>query len=265
MGLREDKFWEKFCSAALSSLFPAIFEFLGILLLDSFTDVDNNPLFLALVAILSAICMMMSYLIYYKILPKFKKLRELGKYEGRWLQIIPEFSERPCSIIDFTYNTASLKYEMLGFNFTKDLKSGVEFKAFKFVERTFRDGFYFITNHTSEHKNGLGKIAFVKSNFDNMTRAIGYFFDSSYDNCSRKYDTILIKCDKYFYEHLGPQYRHINADEMTPIEIAEISQSLINDEINKYLVNKAAHARQKGKCDVCPHTNFDSRVKVNEE
>lgn len=258
MGLREDKFWEKLCSAALSSLFPAIFEFVGILLLDLFSDVDNNPLFLALVAILSAICMMLSYLIYYKILPKFKGLRELGKYEGRWLQIIPESSERPCSIIDFTYNKASLKYEMLGFNFTKNLDSGVEFKAFKFVERTFRDGFYFITNQTNEHKNGLGKIAFVKSNFDNLTRAIGYFFDSSSDNCSRKYDTILIKCDKHFYEHLGPQYRHINADEMTPIEIAEISKELVDKEIQKYQTNKNAQSNQRGKCDLCPYHNQDN-------
>lgn len=258
MGLREDKFWEKLCSAALSSLFPAIFEFVSILLLDLFCNVDDNPLFLALVGIISAVCIMLSYLIYYKILPKFKGLREFGKYEGRWLQIIPESSERPCSIIDFKYNILSLKYEMLGFNFTKNLDSGVEFKAFKFVERTFRDGFYFITNQTDEHKNGLGKIAFVKSNFDNLTRAIGYFFDSSSDNCSRKYDTILIKCDKQFYEHLGTHYRHINVDEMSPIEIAEISRELVDKEIKRYQTNKNAQAKQRGKCNLCPRLNSDS-------
>ena len=146
---------------------------------------------------------------------------------------------------------------MLGFNFAKNLDSGVEFKAFKFVERTFRDGFYFITNQTSEHKNGLGKIAFVKSNFDNLTRAIGYFFDSGSDSCSRKYDTILIKCDKHFYEHLGRQYRHINPKEITPKEIAEISQELVSQEKEKYHTNKTAHSKQRGKCNLCPHHTSD--------
>ena len=212
-----------------------------------------TPEFIFSIALLEIVCVLIAYSILYHILPLFKFMRPFGKYEGRWLQIIPEFSDRPCSIIDFKFNKVSFKYEMIGYNFTENLESGVEFEAYKFVNRTFNDGFYFITNHTEEHKNGLGKIAFIKSNRDNLTRAIGYFFDSSNNNCSVKYDTILIKCNKNFYKHLGDKYKYIKPNKITPLEIAEISRDLIDKEIEVYLLKKQKQTAHKGQCNHCPH------------
>lgn len=254
MGLKESKLLEKIVSAISSALVPALIDLGAVLLwLKKHGEVSLAPDFIAYIAVIGVIASMFSYILIYGILPRFKGMRKLGHYEGRWLQIIPELNTRPCSIIELKFNQASLKYEMIGFNFTADLKSGVEFEAFKFVNRTFNDGFYFITNHTEEHKNGLGKIAFIKSNRDNLTRAIGYFFDSSNNNCSIKYDTILIKCDKNFYQRLGEKFKYINPKKITPLEIAEISQNLVNEEREIYFLKKENQTGHKGQCSHCPH------------
>lgn len=256
MGLREGKFGEKLMSAICSAFLPAIAEVVFVWIWFSVWHLSSQSVWFApYITISSALSMLLSYIIFYAVLPRIKYFRELRKYEGRWLQIIPDLKERPCAIIDFTYNKASLKYELIGFNFTKDLKSGVEFKAYKFVERTFRDGFYFITNQTSEHKNGLGKIAFIKSNRDNLTRAIGYFFDSSSDTCSIKYETILIKCDDRFFEHIGSQYKYVMTNRITPLEIAKISHDFVEDEIKMFYAAKTSHQIPKGNCNNCPLKN----------
>ncbi len=201
MGLKESKLWEKIISTFCASLIPALLT-LGLMLLykhkHGIEELDDNIEWI--ITIIGIISTIVSYVIIYGLLPRFRAIRQLGIYEGRWLEIIPKTdTKRPYSIIDFTFNQATLKYELNGFNFHEDLKSGVYFEAYRFVERSFRNGFYFITNSTSEHKNGLGKICFVKPNYDKIVRAEGYFFDSGIGECSKKYNTILIKLDKKFY------------------------------------------------------------------
>lgn len=204
MGLRESKLLEKIISTFCASLIPALINLGAILLYEYLFGINQLEDDIAwVVTIVGIISTIISYIIIYGILPRFRRIRQLGKYEGRWLEIIPHTdSNRPYSIIDFTFNQSSLKYELNGFNFHKDLKSGVFFEAYRFIERTFRNGFYYITNPTSEHKNGLGKLCFVKPNYDKIVRAEGYFFDSGIDDCSKKYYTILIKLDKKFYKEI---------------------------------------------------------------
>lgn len=52
----------------------------------------------------------------YGILLRFKVMRQLGKYVGRWLEIIPNppKGNRFFSIIDFTFNKKTLKYQLRG-------------------------------------------------------------------------------------------------------------------------------------------------------
>ena len=253
MGLRESKFSEKLISAICSAILPAATELGFAWLWFNVWHLNNQSIWFApYITFSSALSTLISYIVFYSVLPRIKYFRELKKYEGRWLQIIPDLKDRPCSIIDFTYNTTSLKYELVGFNFTKDLSSGVEFKAYKFVERTFKDGFYFITNQTSEHKNGLGKIAFTKSALDNLTRATGYFFDSSSSSCSIKYETILIKCDDRFFEHIGSQYKYVKTNKIPPLEIAKISSKFVDDEIKRRNAAKASPQISQGNCSNCP-------------
>lgn len=240
MGLRENKLGAKILSAICSSLIPAIIYLLAACIWRKW-DTDDT-LFTAFWTVVGVLGMILSYIIFYAVLPRIKFFRNFKEYEGRWLEIIPDLKNRPCSIIDFTFNQSSMKYEMIGFNFNSDLASGVEFTAYKFIERTFKDGFYFITNRTSECKNGLGKISFIKSNFDTLTRAEGYFFDSGSDNCSKKYDTILIKCDDEFFNSIGTRYRHMNAKNTLPIEIVRISKNFVDEEIRKYDKNRISHS-----------------------
>lgn len=164
-------------------------------------------------------------------------MRQLGKYEGRWLEVIPEPPQgnRFFSIIDFTFNQKTLKYQLNGINFYTGFKTGISFEAHKFIERTFKNGFYYITNPTSEHKNGLGKIAFIKPGQDNLTRAEGYFFDSGNGNCSTKYNVILIKCDKKLVKRLNLDYTYKQIEKADSQKVMELLATFANEQKENYL------------------------------
>ena len=229
---------EKIGSAFISLVIPAIINYLIVRYLpecDSWLELQQEYSS-ALSALLTAVMTFVVLWIIYRIKINFPRFREFGKYEGRWLQIIPDFVSRPYSIIDFEYNKELEKYELHGINFYSDIeKGGIIFNAYRFVERSFRDGFYYITNHTSENKNGLGKLGFIKSNYDNLTRAEGYFFDSSNESMSRKYNTIMIKCDKAFFEHINkPFLSVVKSNNLSPIEIVKASKEFADNEITCY-------------------------------
>jgi len=166
-----------------------------------------------------------------KIMPYFRPLR---KYEGKWLQIIPGSTERPFSVITFSFRQERGGYYLCGTNYSVDRKTEICFDANKFVETSTKNGFYYITNTTSEYKNGLGKISFIDSNHDHLSRAIGYFFDAGNNSCSKKYNTFLIKCDKKFFKSLGPQYSNINIKKLKHNDIMELSKNFAQNELNKY-------------------------------
>ena len=194
--------------------------------------------FMAWITCLATVASLICWSLTNQILAVCKRFREYGQYEGRWLQIIPDLEKRPYSIIDFDYNKKLRKYELKGINFYKNPDEGfVNFNAYRFVERTHYDGFYYITDHTTENKNGLGKLGFVTSNYDNLTRAEGYFFDSSNENQSQKYNTILIKCDRVFFEHLGSKHHYLIIEKVPPIEIINLSKDFVKAEIANYKKN----------------------------
>lgn len=238
MGLRESKLLEKIVSVICSSLIPSLINVVTALWGIDKYKITNNSVYIALIGLIGVLSTIVAYFFVYRILPFLPCMRNLRKYEGIWLQLIPDFPERPYSIITFKYNKLEYKYEFFGINFYEDLRSGINFKAHKFVERTFKDGFYYITNSTSEHKNGLGKIAFIKSNYDNFTRAEGYFFDSGSDDCSKKYHTILIKCDKKFYSSLGINHSYLKIRKIPPIEIMRKAKHFADKEIQNYRHNR---------------------------
>lgn len=207
--------------------------------------------------LVSSIITLFAILILHNLLPRYKLFRPFSKYEGRWLQIIPDF-KRTVSIIDFEYNKKNYQYEMKGFNFTSDKKSGIGFSAHKFIERDYHDGFYYITNHTIEQRNGLGKIGFLETNYDGLIRAEGYFFDSDgKDECSKKYNTIMIKCDENFSKVLFPEYgKNINIEKIPPSTIVEKSSDFIEKEITSYKEQIVSNEMQKS-CR-CPYNNIQN-------
>lgn len=234
----------KLISLVCSSGIPAI---VNLIVFKIFYNTENLDYILAVTTIMSFALSIIFTIIIYNLLPQIKFFRAYKKYEGKWLQIIPESVEKPYSIIDFVYKKDLQKYELHGINYFEDLSDGISFDAYRFVERTFKDGFYYITNQTSEYKNGLCKIGFIQSNYDNLTRAEGYFFDSSNEGCSKKYNTIIVKCDKSFYEHLGAQYKYMNINDIPPIEIIKLSKKFADEEIQKY----KSHNKTTNICDLC--------------
>lgn len=217
--------WKSLFSIMLSSIIPAG---IGYLIFGFWGEIP--VLFSTLI---SACVAMFAFVLFYGVLPLFKCFRPFKKYEGRWIQIIPG-SPRPLSVLNFKYKKFEQQYELSGFNFTENYETGVEFVAHKFVRRDHYAGFYYITNHTWEQKNGLGKIGFISNNIDGLTRAEGYFFDASNDDCSRKYDTIMIKCDKKFFRFVDPTLCDANFDKFPEKTVARMCSEFVKKEIEKY-------------------------------
>lgn len=214
-----------FISIVLSTLIPAV---MGYFI--SRNNKFSAPVFSAL---FSAFVSMIAFMVFYFVIPLLKYFRPFGKYEGRWLQIIPN-SSKPLSIVNFKYKRFEQQYELSGFNFTEDCEMGVEFVAHKFVRRDHYAGFYYITDHTWEQKNGLGKIGFISNNIDGLTRAEGYFFDASNDDYSKKYDMIMIKCDKKFFRFVNPTACDLQFKKFPEKTVAKMSLELVKREVDKY-------------------------------
>lgn len=212
-------------SIMVSSAIPSLVGYLFFL----FKNNDPSPLS----SIISVAASLIAFFMFYYILPLFKCFRPFAKYEGIWLQIIPD-SNRPLSIIHFRYKKAEQQYELIGFNFMEDCETGIEFIAHKFVRRDYYSGFYYITNHTWEQKNGLGKIGFISNNIDGLTRAEGYFFDASNDTCAKKLDTIMIKCDKKFFRFIDPSLSNVNYKQIPEKNLAKMSWDFAQKKIKKY-------------------------------
>ncbi len=181
----------------------------------------------------------------------FKFFRIFDKYEGIWLQIIPDMEKRPFTILNLKYNKYEEKYEMHGNNYSKDLQQNVDFDAYYIVERRFKNGFYYITDQTADYTNGLGKVCFVQSNDDNLIRAKGYFFDESTKMCSKKYKTYFIKCDKNFFDMLNGGKSYMRIRKMPPKKIMECCKDFAFEELNRYTPHKAENNILCENCKKC--------------
>lgn len=253
MRMETNKFLDKIISIVSSTFIPAIIHFLATYYWykeEKEIDVGYN-IFVSKITLLSVFVTLLSIFIFHFGLPHIKFFRPYKQYEGKWLQIIPNLKGRPFSIIDFSYNKSCYKYELHGINFYEDLDGGIDFNAYKFVERSFQDGFYYITNQSTENRNALGKIGFVKSNYDNLIRAEGYFFDASNETESKKYNTILIKCDKKFFTYIEPRCKHIKIKKLSPKEIMDISKDFAKQELHKYKKREESISQNKNKCEYC--------------
>lgn len=214
-----------FCSALATVLVPTIIEL---------TELALGEIWEILLRCGVAILI---FPVLHHFLPRFVPcLRPLRGYEGYWLQIIPGFI-RPFSIISFKYSYKQKGYYLSGTNCSEDFKKRIHFDADKFVETNHRDGFYYITNTTSEYKNGLGKISFLNSHYDCLTRARGYFFDASSETCSNKYETFFVKCDKNFFRRLKQEYKYIRIRKLSAAEIISMSEQFLSDELERCMAN----------------------------
>lgn len=251
-----------------STLIPALINILVMIGLFEL-EKSRDTLILALISALSAV---ISIIIIHNIIARIPCFRPFKNYEGRWLQIIPDFKHRNLSIIDFNYDKKSNQYFLKGFNFNTELKGeelygGVAFTAHKFIERDYHDGFYYITNHTIEQKNGMGKIGFTEISYDGLTRATGYFFDASGNEVDAKqYNTIMIKCDKCLARKLfGDSDESRDITKMSPISLAKEAREFVDAEITIYEENQRNLCKSKNRCKFCECNKQQKDVSDNIE
>lgn len=153
--------------------------------------------------------------------------RKLEKYEGRWLEIIFDFTERPVALCRLSYDKAEKSYKLRGRNYhISDHKKDVDFESNLIIDaKERRLGFYYITHPTvMESTTGFGKINFLGMKQDKFTVAEGYFIDilNTGDNVSSIRRTKMIKCDKHFLHHIGLEDKKIrNVQDSTIIKYSQ--------------------------------------------
>ncbi|MBQ7099835.1 MAG: hypothetical protein IJO05_08965 [Oscillospiraceae bacterium] len=167
-------------------------------------DLVDNAWNDALVGILGAFITFGFQVILLKFSRKIRKYRAYGKYEGRWLQVIPEREHFPYTIFDFKYNKEEEKYEIEGYNFcNRPDVDGRKFKAYRLLERSKHDGYYYITDRTQSGTIGMGKLYYDdEGRADGFTRAYGFFCDVDNGPDAKKYETRMIRCDEAFCKKL---------------------------------------------------------------
>lgn len=253
---------DKLITIICTAIVPAIINLIATIIIIRLYGEVSQTIAATLVVVTSVISALL-ILIAQHWLPTLKYFRPFKKYEGRWLQIIPDF-ERPISIVDLKYDRRSDRYLLKGFTLILHIETGINFTAHKFIERDYHDGFYYITNHTTEYKNGLGKIGFIETNYDGLIRAEGYFFDAEgINNYSQKHNTIMIKCDKNFFFKINPtESTYLNLEKIHPRKIAEMSKEFVEKEIS--IFNKKINVTIDKKCyskNICEHCSCGERMR----
>ena len=163
-------------------------------------DPEANAVTGAMVAVLVAFATFALQKLARFVYGNYRKNRDYGKYEGRWLQVLPERKDFPYTIFDLKYDKDEGKYVIEGYNFHKSLSvRGYQFRAYRLVERSKKDGFYYITDRTYSGKIGLGKLIY-EGKSDGLTRAVGFFCDVDNSHDAKKYEMIMVKCDDAFCE-----------------------------------------------------------------
>ena len=146
-------------------------------------------------------------------------------------------SDRPYTIFTVEYNEKRGRYEIDGYNFDKSLDgTGQRFKSYRLVERSKKDGFYYITDRTSSGYIGLGKL-YYEGDCNGLIRAYGFFCDVDNSPNAKKYDTIMVKCDERFWKQIMP-VAAFNGEEMnqkTYKDTIMLSEKFAQEEISKYM------------------------------
>lgn len=237
---------EKLLTTIISVVIPAIINFV-VCYSSGIYKKDYSTYIMVLSALLCAIVTFFLVLLLPNFISNWKCFRTFSKYEGQWLQIIPRKNNRPYSILNLKYDKKYKRYTIHGANFSDNFQEVVNFDSYQVVERFFNDGFYYITSHTLENSNGLGKVCFLMNNYDCLTRAEGYFFDANDDACSVKYDFILVKCDDRLFEHINKGKNYLDVKKMPPLKILEECKEFAENERNSYY-NKQSQSQKVPQC-----------------
>lgn len=134
--------------------------------------------------------------IYFKVIPRLKFLGVYGKYEGCWIEIIPDFP-RSISICRIYYKDG--EYHFDGTNYGLDNHDPVKFQSQKIVVSE-KDEFFYISKSNQQHLPvGFGKVYCISNSNGEYYTANGYFVDVCSTGDSTMHNTKMIKFEEKFY------------------------------------------------------------------
>lgn len=167
-----------FKTAVLPLLILNIPTFINFVLSKVIANISDTDVFPLLIS--NVICSIIICFIYY--IHEYRRreqLRDYKKYEGRWIQYIPD-SSRNIAICELRFDGNIYHFD--GTNYTQGRHiEEVTFTSYRFIADK-DNSFFFITdaiieNNITIKEEGFGKIGTIRENSDGILAANGYFFD----------------------------------------------------------------------------------------
>lgn len=153
-----------------------------------------------------------------KLISNIKHFRQHKKYEGKWIEIIPNFS-RNISVCKLYFKNDSYHFD--GDNYGDDINNPVHFESREFIENK-NNGFFYITKSNQiPRPEGFGKVFGISNSDEGFYKANGYFVDVSTEEKPTLHKTIMIKFDSNFYDRCLNLRRDENPENFSSREIYE--------------------------------------------
>lgn len=163
------------------------------------------------------LCFIFIYL-FNKFIVRIKQFRTFKKYEGRWIEIIPNFS-RNISICKLEYKNG--KYHFSGDSYGESINRSIHFESREFIEGSNNSFFYISKSNLVPSPEAFGKVFDFSNSDEGFYKASGYFVDVSSEENPTLHKTIMIKFDSDFYDYHLNLSRNKNPEVFSSREVYE--------------------------------------------
>lgn len=164
-----------------------------------------------------------------KYISNFKCFRKYKNYEGRWIEIIPNFP-RTISICKLHFKDG--EYHFDGCNYDAESGEPVKFQSEKFI-LSKNDEFFYISGSNQQHRpEGFGKVFSISNTDMGYYTADGYFFDVCPTGGQTVHNTKMIKFEEKFYDSCLNIKRGENPEKFSDREIYDHVKEYVKKQFN---------------------------------
>ncbi|MBR0414603.1 MAG: hypothetical protein IJI67_06005 [Clostridia bacterium] len=215
------KYFVDILTAVVISIFPLL---LSEVITCCFSNSLSEKNRIWVIVISYAICALIVYFINL-FLPKIKLFRRYRKFEGIWIEFIPEFP-RKITICKIYYHNG--EYHFDGRNF-RDKNEVVGFKSVVMAGKD--DKLFYVTDTTKAvDYEGFGKMKFEPMVRNSIILGTGYFIDVKSNIPASVIETEMVKIDKCFCE---TYLRGITYKKLKTMSYADIYELVKNSQYTK--------------------------------
>ena len=217
-------------NSVIIAIIPVILMMIAERHIPSDLYLNNKYVFNLIIYLISAIII---YLINTH-LYKLKIFRDYKKYEGKWVEFIPDYSGE-ISICELTFTKDGYVYE--GKNYRNGFENPLPFSSKEFVCHKKNEFYYVIESSTYSvdgynPDEGFGKVVFDSNNTDGFYKGHGYFIDL-WPKAEEIKTTKMIKFDKNFWMNNLNLTNSMNPNKFTDREIYEQMQNYIKNRLEQ--------------------------------